>query len=315
MTEECITENAITAATPGSILRKARSAAGLSHQDVATKLNLRVQQVIAIEEDRYDEFLAPIYAKGQIRNYANLLKIDPLPLAASFDEQAKRQKIEKSKPLARPVRPQVNATSHRHLHIALAAFLLILLVLWWQADNHDFFADNVSITEAVPAERDNELAVSTGALNPAVADYDGNQDSVVDPLAGETTQMVQAQLLAQSDSVNAEISDAVVEESTVSDRPVSENSVADSINQAVQLLHSLSFSFSGDCWVEVKDRDNNVLAASLKHADDELTVSGQAPFSVILGYAPVVSLQYNGEPVDIEADEATNAARLTVGKS
>lgn len=77
----------------------------------------------------------------------------------------------------------------------------------------------------------------------------------------------------------------------------------------------LSLSFSGDCWVEVRDSDGTVIFANMRHAGDKLKLAGRAPFKVLLGYAPVVSMNYNGEPVNINRNTHTNSARLIVGRT
>lgn len=77
----------------------------------------------------------------------------------------------------------------------------------------------------------------------------------------------------------------------------------------------LSISFSGDCWVEVRDSKGTIIFADMRHAGDKLELTGQAPFKVLLGYAPVVSMNYNGESVNINRNTRTNSARLVVGRS
>lgn len=77
----------------------------------------------------------------------------------------------------------------------------------------------------------------------------------------------------------------------------------------------LTLSFSGDCWVEVRDSEGTVLFASMRHAGDKLELAGSAPFKVLLGYAPVVSMNYNGESVNINRNTRTNSARLVVGRT
>ncbi len=77
----------------------------------------------------------------------------------------------------------------------------------------------------------------------------------------------------------------------------------------------LSLNFSGDCWVEVRDSDNVIIFADMRHAGDKLQLTGRAPFKVLLGYAPVVSMNYNGESVDINSNTRTHSARLVVGRS
>lgn len=76
----------------------------------------------------------------------------------------------------------------------------------------------------------------------------------------------------------------------------------------------LSFRFSGDCWVEVRDSEGTVIFADMRHAGDKLELAGRAPFKVVLGYAPVVSMNYNGESVNINRNTRTNSASLVVGR-
>jgi cytoskeleton protein RodZ len=78
----------------------------------------------------------------------------------------------------------------------------------------------------------------------------------------------------------------------------------------------LTLHFSADCWIEVKDRDDKVLVATLKHADDRLQVEGRGPFKVLLGYAPGVEMAFNGAPVKVDAPPVGNrSTRLIVGNS
>jgi cytoskeleton protein RodZ len=77
----------------------------------------------------------------------------------------------------------------------------------------------------------------------------------------------------------------------------------------------LSLSFSGDCWVEVRNSEGTVIFAGMRHAGDKLELAGRAPFKVLLGYAPVVSMNYNGESVNINRNTRTNSARLVVGRT
>ena len=62
--------------TPGMMLRQAREALKLSHIDVARQLKLRVQWVVDIENDHYQEASALIYVRGYLKSYAKLVKVD-----------------------------------------------------------------------------------------------------------------------------------------------------------------------------------------------------------------------------------------------
>ena len=80
-------------------------------------------------------------------------------------------------------------------------------------------------------------------------------------------------------------------------------------------VDQLSLRFSADCWIEIKDRDNKLIVATLKHADEKLQIEGRGPFKVLLGYAPGVSMAYNGTPVKVDVSEGNRSTRLIVGSS
>jgi cytoskeleton protein RodZ len=64
-------------------------------------------------------------------------------------------------------------------------------------------------------------------------------------------------------------------------------------------LVELIFSFSGDCWIKITDATGNDIAYGVKKAGRVMPVTGQAPFSVILGAPRSVNIQYDGQPIDI----------------
>src|ERR1044071_2177023 len=62
--------------TPGNKLRIARERACMTRETVATRLNLLISQVTALEEDNFQRFPAETFIKGHLRSYARLLKIN-----------------------------------------------------------------------------------------------------------------------------------------------------------------------------------------------------------------------------------------------
>lgn len=76
----------------------------------------------------------------------------------------------------------------------------------------------------------------------------------------------------------------------------------------------LQISFSGESWVEVNDADQRLIYRDLRESGDVLEVSGNAPFNVLLGDAPLTSLRLNGSAIDVSDEiRIDNSARLTVG--
>ena len=61
----------------------------------------------------------------------------------------------------------------------------------------------------------------------------------------------------------------------------------------------LMFTFSNDCWIKITDATGNDIAYGVKKQGRVMPVSGQPPFSVILGAPASVKVKYAGAPVDI----------------
>ncbi len=60
----------------GEQLRKAREDQNLSVEHVADLTKIRGDHIRALEEGNYSIFSAPVYIRGFVRTYANLLKLD-----------------------------------------------------------------------------------------------------------------------------------------------------------------------------------------------------------------------------------------------
>jgi len=73
-----LTESAVTGV--GEELLRARQACGLEITDVAQQLKFAPRQLEALEQERFDLLPGATIARGMLRNYARLLKLDPEPL-------------------------------------------------------------------------------------------------------------------------------------------------------------------------------------------------------------------------------------------
>ena len=76
----------------------------------------------------------------------------------------------------------------------------------------------------------------------------------------------------------------------------------------------LQFEFTEDCWVEVFDTEGGILFQDLMRRHQSVSLVGAGPFQIRLGYAPGVTLAYNGEPVPLAPHTRNNVALLVVGQ-
>jgi cytoskeleton protein RodZ len=67
---------------PGAQLAVHRQAKGMTIEQVANQLNLAPRQIQALEADNYAALPGVVIARGFVRAYAKLLKVDPAPLVS-----------------------------------------------------------------------------------------------------------------------------------------------------------------------------------------------------------------------------------------
>jgi cytoskeleton protein RodZ len=285
--------------TPGSKLRIARERAGLTREAIAKQLNLLASQVAALEEDRFERFPAETFVKGHLRSYARLLKIDVDEILHAYyllkpPTPTARKKINVQ------CRPQTLGTpSNRwRSYTGIAAVFVVLCALWaWQQrrDQSQLLSLNAGSSSVLPGGIESAL---TGGAEATLLD---------------SVQMLPVVPAPATAGVAPATTDTVAGPAAI---PAAAPPSANTAPLAATDSDRLSLHFSADCWIEVKDRDDKVLVATLKHADDKLQIEGRGPFKVLLGYAPGVEMAYNGAPVKVDAPPVGNrSTRLIVGNS
>lgn len=279
----------IATLTAGALLRQARERKGLSREAVAEQLNLLLSQVVALEENDFARFPGETFVRGHLRSYARLLAIDVDELLKIYGGAASAT----AQPIAhaqdhkkwRPVSLEQKA-SHWRRYSGLVATALVLVALWsWQQ------------------HRDKTQRQSLTAEGSSTQEFAGGIDSALSSGA-DNALLDSVQLLPTSEPKSATTP-------SVSDN----NADATNTAAAVAEVDKLSLRFSADCWIEIKDRDNKLIVATLKHAEEKLQIEGRGPFKVLLGYAPGVSMAYNGAPVKVDVAEGSRSTRLIVGSS
>ena len=69
----------------GDRLKQAREAAGLSIDDVATRLHMPARVVRSLEAEDWSRLGAPVFVRGQVRSYSRLVGLTTAPMMAALD--------------------------------------------------------------------------------------------------------------------------------------------------------------------------------------------------------------------------------------
>jgi cytoskeleton protein RodZ len=275
----------------GQRLANARRANGISMRDIAKELHLDEVKVQALEDNRFDVLGAPVFTKGYLRKYAELVHV---PIDDVLADYYRMNRAAGAPPVVGPRRPKESNPINPGPWIAVIVVLALAagLAWWWF---------NRSPTPANPVTRDASNIPQTPQREPvdeAPAESTGAQSGEAAPAGNE-------------DSVEApSAADAGAPASTAEEQPSAPPPITSTGSSTTQLL----LRFSGDCWTEVTDGNGNRLFFGLGTDGRNVTVSGVPPIRVLLGDNDNVRLQVNGVDYVVKPSELRgNTARLSIG--
>jgi cytoskeleton protein RodZ len=115
----------------GETLRTARERLGLGLGQAAERLHVDVQVIEALERGSFATLGAPVFVRGHLRRYAELLGEDDAPLQARYASTQEASIPPDLTRLPTSGTPQAPAPAARW-PLVLAAVLLVLgAVIWW----------------------------------------------------------------------------------------------------------------------------------------------------------------------------------------
>jgi cytoskeleton protein RodZ len=267
----------------GAELARARQAAGLAVADVAQQLKFARRQIEALEQGRYGDLPAGTFARGMVRAYARLVRIDPEPLVERIAPQvAVPDNAAAVAAVQRPIPIVDNARRTNTAYVVLS--LVILVVIAAVAFEWQRAPAKAARMTFVPA-----------AQAPAQAEQ--KAVAVVTTVTPQITTLGTAEPQAVKDA-SAAPAPAVTEKTDT--------------EKATDARRRISIKFERESWVEIRGRDGRILTSELNPGGTERTVVGRAPFTLVIGNAHFVRLSYDDRPIDLAPHVKVEVARFTL---
>jgi cytoskeleton protein RodZ len=276
----------------GETLRYHREARNLTVADIATQMRLDPRIVEALEADDYERLPAALYVRGYLRGYAKILKLDPAGLLQLYESAVPQEEPAIVPEVKRPAQRRSTDRPVRLFTYLVAATIVLLVVAWWKG-NH-------SVNDYLPS-----AAAEDPGLPPPRLPY----PVTVVKHPDTPFYRAPAEEIAALEPAAAEITAGTTPGATVA--PAGDAAAVPAAATGPDRVH---FEFSADSWVEVVDARGNRLYTGLVRAGDSLDVGGEAPLDVLLGYAPGVSLDFNGKPFDPAPYSRSGVARFTLAR-
>lgn len=289
----------------GHLLRRARMAKGMSIDDVSRQLRLSSQQIGAIEKEDFEKLPGRTFLRGFIRNYANLVQLDPVPLLQLLPESAPVISTYERTPFKNK---QISFASNREssgnnrLIIVIVLFVMILGAYFVFEDNNKK-SDNNSVNNEIKTNTEKtsveiQLPLSSTTKN-AVNSETNKIPETNDPINKEKNSAAEADIKTEIIAIPTE-NKSVIQET---EKPVVTPSD----------LGSLNFKFTADSWVRVVDGKGVSVFEQIKKGGSEQMIVGKRPLSIVLGNASGVNLTYNDTEINISSyKKQDGTARFTL---
>jgi cytoskeleton protein RodZ len=257
----------------GARLRAAREKKGLALLQVAEKLHVDARVLQALETEDFAALGADVYVRGHLRRYAEAVGESATELPQLYASSSRTVRPD----LTRIPRGQSAKPPSR---VMLPALLLVVGcalagLLWWLF--------------TLPGEKAQPLPVLPPAAPAATAEGAAAQAApdtgTPEPAATESAPHPAAMTPATAGAA-----------------------LSASAGQA-----QLELRFSAASWVDVSDAAGRHLLQGLIEAGSARALSGEPPLRVVLGNAPAVALQLNGQSVSVtELVHRDGSARLLI---
>lgn len=269
----------LEANTPGSILRRAREASGLSIADVVQVIRFSARQIAALERDDYASLPGSTAVRGLVRNYAKLLRLDATPLLAQLDPAVPVPEADVRPPanIGEAEQPGIVERVSTVMIVSGVFVLLSLLAGYWYFTQPD-----------------------VSGVGSWIQRLGGAADGI------GTTAPVQVQAPAPVlVTPQAPLSGAVA---GAGDYPANAGAAANSGSS----VGGLRVEFDDRSWIEIRDATQKVVYAGEYPAGTRQNVAGQAPFQVWIGKASGVRLYMGERSIDLKPHTREEIARFSL---
>ena len=319
----------VDAMSPGARLAAERQAHGLTIEQVASQLNLAPRQIAALEADNYAALPGMVIARGFLRAYAKLLKVDPTPLLAVL--------VEKNSPAsAVPMRhalsasfsetrlPSLTSSSMRSKGLPVVAGVAVVVAAcaasyalgWWpeslsrrvgQFRAGSTTGGGVAVEATTPG---------TVADAPVAGVTETSATSIGAVVADDLALPLQSSVLPALPPVTAAplgsapvnvVPQPAAPSATV--QPPTKGPAAAAAD-TTSAANPLVLNVHDDSWVEIKRADNTAVVGKIVKGGSVETFEVSEPVTVTIGNIAGVDASLRGTPLDLTSAATGNVARL-----
>jgi cytoskeleton protein RodZ len=264
--------------TAGAMLRTAREAAGLHIAALAVSMKVSVKKLEALEQDRVDPLLEPVFVRALACSVCRALKIDPAPVLEKLPQnqipRLNTLEVGKNSPFRASGQTPGMFTS---TNFAKPVFFVVPSLL---------------------------IGISAVLFFPEIK----TADTLASPDRPASSQVIVSAapevVLAKTEAVDV-VSPGVAALATAT-------SVATLVPEAPTPATLMVFKATGASWVEVVDGSGVVQLRRILTVGETVPISGVLPLAVVVGRTDAVAIEVRGKAFDSANISKDGVARFEV---
>ena len=267
----------------GERLAEARREQQIAVFEIAKELHLDENKVRALERNEFDVLGAPVFAKGYLRKYAQLVNVDGDDVLADYyrmNRSAEAPPVISSRP-----RPRQELSPGPWIAVIVVLVLAVMAYVWFTRPDApsiglpDLSAEDGTAVSSAEPEESTELADADDAPVPDEPEAEAEPEILTEAQAGPAFE-------PEARSAQPPI-----------EPPVEETSSPAIAEGQVRVL----LTYSGDCWTEVTDATGRRLFFDLGRDGRSVELSGAEPLNVLFGSPGNVEVEVNGDDFALPA--------------
>lgn len=266
---EEVTEAESSGPRCGERLAEARREQEITVQEVAKELHLDEPKVRALERNEFDVLGAPVFTKGYLRKYSQLVGVDVDDVFVDYYSMTRAEGMPPIVARRKKIRQEMSPGPW----IAVAVTVLVAAAAYW------FFVVRI----------ESEITVESPPDEPVLPMPEPESEPELEP----------AETGANIAEPQEQAADPVIEAAEPAAQVAAETAVPDG-----QIR--LSLIFSGECWTEISDADGRQLFFSMARDGQNIELNGKAPITALFGNADNVEVLVNDNPYALPAPNAAN---------
>lgn len=297
----------------GTALREGRERKGLSVEEVEEKTKISPSVIVALEEGNKARFPHPVYAKGFVRSYAQLLGLDAAELCVHFSRE---YPVPSDNDQPEIHTPQITVKMHDSGHVvtivriaAIVGILALGALGWYVFDTYRSRSAPAPVAEVAPPQAPAPAQVAPADPMPAPltqmqevasqpAEHEQGATDAPNATGPDASNATGSEATAVAGSATAGKKDATAEKPQASVTPAPEAAPAPKpvVDGRERVLRISAHSAS---WLQARP-DDRVVDYFLRKGESA-TITFRSSLNVKFGNAGGVKLELDGQPYPFDA--------------